>query len=570
MHWGKVPADAADRISVMAFYPPVAHWMAALIGWVSGSGLIGMSMVSIAAAFLSYLLALRITADTPIKLVLFLGAFLVLSKSLSLVGWEIVSNFFYPQLVGDAFYFFVLWSLTKTNRLAYRSAIFIVAGGVTMWLQPLSAIQIIGAGCILLALEGIRLWRDQRAFPSRYAVSALVAVIVAGVVFFVHPELKIMRQISTNNGALEFRYKHIMLVAAFCGAICTANAVRYVFRDGNMTDLVISAAGIAAYFLALTQFMAWTFLEDGSPYAIKKHMFIVVTVGMMNCVRLVGDVVDRSKGRGQMLAECATPLVAAYMASRVLCGFTEPLAPTIRALDYARQIATYQFPQITSDNTVASDVSLPLLSNALISRIAFNHPLNTEWWYGMKITDGVKYAMIRRTSSSDVACTKPHAITDKYAVVDTSCLISYMPNSSLNFSSTGNGRIYQGRGWSTPEPWGTWSLANLGGEIHLTLPNLAHEPLLLEVDGMAYITPRHDQQTIIVEINGTEVAKWNFNKQSPGGLRTASFSSDILKGDAMNIVFKAPGAVSPAQDGGPNDQRVLGFGLKALVVRSAS
>lgn len=571
MRSGGVAPDAESRISVMALYPPVSHWMAALIGWVSGSGLVGISLVSISAVFLSYLIAVRLVADTPIKLALFLAAFLVLSQTFSLVGWEIVSSFFYPQLVGDAFYFLALLLLVRAERLSHRAAVFIVMGTVTMWVQPINALHIVAAGCVVLAIEGIKFWRERKAFPLHYAAASLSAVMIAGITLALNPELKLMQQISANNGALEFWYTHIMLAAALCAIVCAANAWRYIFKNASKVDLVVSSAGLAACALAALQFLAFELHGDGSPYAIKKHMFIVVTVAMMNGVRLVGALISKWDMKKPWLVACAAPLVAAYVSTWPLHDFTIPLAPTVRAFAQAREIATYQFRGITSENTVSDDRSLPLLSNALISRVAFNHQLNYQWWIsGMKITDGVQYAMVRRTPASDKNCGPIYAWTAKYAVVDSSCATKYPVGDPLSFIVGGNGWQYARDGWSVPDALGTWTLGDVGGKVVLPLSANSKGPFDLDIDGYAFISPKHPNQIIDVEVNGTKVAQWEFSEAAPTGKKEALIPENLVKDGNLTIVFKAPDAVSPAKLGMSADARVLGLGIKTIILRDPS
>jgi hypothetical protein len=565
MRSGGVAANAADRISVMAFYPPVSHWMAALIGWIGGSGLVGISLVTVGATFFTYLIAARIVADTPIRLALFLGAFLLIQRTQSLVGWEVVLNFFYPQLVGDAFYFFALLCLVKVERLSYRSAIFIIMGTLTMWVQPLNAIHIMATGCFLLALELLRLWRDRRAFPLQGAVAAGVVVLLTLGILVSHPEFKLMRQISSNNGALEFAYS-MTLVVFICVVICALNAWRYVCRNAEKADLVLGAAGLAACSLVVLQYLAWSLHGDGSPYAVKKHMYIVVTIGMMNAVRLLAALIDRPSMRNRLLVDCATPLLAAYMATWVLRAFTEPLAPTVRAFEQAKELATYQFKQLTSENAVFYDKSLPLISNALISRVVFNHPLDYRWWSGMKITDGVQYAVVPRVPFGK-NCSPNYAWSSEYVAVDSACLMQYQPGDVVSFSSSGNGRVLLGHGWYGTEPWGTWATDD--AEIQITIPKNRKIPNQLDVDAMAYISPPHDRQQIIVEVNGTKIAEWDFTSASPQGPRTATIPADLIKDGSFKIVFRAPGAVSPSQLSASADHRVFGIGLKTLTLRDA-
>ena len=65
------------NIATMAIYPPSSHWMAAFIGWIGGSGLVDITLVTF---------------------------FVALIRSCSLIGWEIIENYFHPQLVADVIY----------------------------------------------------------------------------------------------------------------------------------------------------------------------------------------------------------------------------------------------------------------------------------------------------------------------------------------------------------------------------------------------------------------------------------------------------------------------------------
>src|ERR1700675_1673219 len=50
-------------LSVMRFYPDLSHWLAAILGAVSGDGLWAMSLLSIAAVYYCYYAIGRILGD---------------------------------------------------------------------------------------------------------------------------------------------------------------------------------------------------------------------------------------------------------------------------------------------------------------------------------------------------------------------------------------------------------------------------------------------------------------------------------------------------------------------------
>src|ERR1700744_4633565 len=50
----------ADNLGTMSLYPPGAHWLAAMIGWIGGSGLAAIALVSIATIYVLYLIIIRL------------------------------------------------------------------------------------------------------------------------------------------------------------------------------------------------------------------------------------------------------------------------------------------------------------------------------------------------------------------------------------------------------------------------------------------------------------------------------------------------------------------------------
>jgi hypothetical protein len=573
MKHGGVRADAFQRIGAMSFYPPATHWAAAIIGWIGGSGVVGIDIITIAAAFLSYLLLLHLVADrSPLAVVLFAIGFLLLKGTASLIGWEVVGNFFFPQLVGDAFYIATLILMARARQQWMQILAFVTVGTVTMWVQPLNAIHIIAAGCALLSLQALRSWREHGALPWRdtgriFLVASISAAIVAS-----HPAFRAMKLISYNDGSLGFGYVHILRINMLCGVVCAVNAWRYFRGKAPHLDAVLSAAGIAATSLVIVQFLALKLFGAGSDYAVKKHMFLVLTVALLNATRLCMTILRNLGERKSKWTVVAIPLVAGYMSRFALQGFTRPVAPTVHALAYADHAVAYGFPEFRPSNTSASLGSLPLISNVLISLSAFQHPFDDQargWQRGKSLLEDMPYAMIENTPDVDRKCAVRFAETSEYVIVDPTCLKTYRIGETITFSSSGTGWSYLNHGWGAGEAWGTWAISNRDSEstLSLTLTPNADGPYQLVVDAMAFIAPSHQSQTIIVKANGTQIASWNFSASSPSGIRTASISSELIHEGKIQLSFSAPDGVSPKQLGISEDPRVLGIGLKSLLLR---
>lgn len=559
MKHAAVRPDAFQRIGAMAFYPPAAHWMAAIIGWIGGSGLVGISIVTIASMFLCYLLICRLLGSAA-STIMFLIIFLLLRFTHSQVGWEVIGNFFYPQLVADVAYFAVLLWLSRTPVAWVQTVTILIGTVLTMWIQPLIAVHILAAGCSFMFFQIVRGWRT----PERNAVGACLAVlvIVGAAAVLLHPAFAVMLRISGNDGYLVFSYEHVLLVALACAGVGAFNLI----RRSDRIDTVVGSAVIAAVALALLQFSVLKLHGDGSAYAVKKHMFLVFTLGLMNAVRAVmGSRWAQVKFRSDLVA----PLAAGVMSFLALKGFETPVAPILSAMNYANQVASFGLPDFTPGNTVADDSALPLMGNVMISLTAFQHPFDDRaisWQRGTPVKEGAKYVMTGRTAYLDTICPEKVAQGQKFVVIEPVCLSHYAPGETLSFAVGGNGWQYATNGWGNAEPWGTWSLGDKGGLISLIgVPN--HEFELI-VDGRAYLTAQHPAQTVVVEVNGRDLVTWLFDSANPDGQRVAKIPEELSRDGSLHIVLKTPGAVSPAQIGQSSDARVLGIGLKTLTLRA--
>jgi len=438
-HDGIRPA-VSSRMGAMAIYPPAAHWVAAIIGWIGGSGLVGISLVTIVSVYICYLIiAHLVDASSPANILIFALAFLLLRFTRSQIGWEVVANFFYPQLVADTAYFVVLLWVAKNRDIWKQASAFLLIGILTMWIQPLVAIHILAAGCVLMAFQFVEMWRSKSVQLIRKAILLIVFTAVSTAIILLHPEFKIMREISGNNGDLAFGYSQVMLVASLCAASGVINLLRRLAGRGAYVDTVLGCAVVAATLLVAVQFMLLELHNDGSAYAVKKHMFIVCTLGVMNSVRLIAACLPA--GRRNVSPGWIAPLVAGFASFFVLKGFTTPVAPIVRAMAYANHAASVDLPASAFGNTVADDSSLPLMGNVMISLTAFQHNFDAtaiSWQRGASIIEGAHYAMVVRTPYIDQHCSDRFSENERYVIIGPACLARYVPKKVLSLTPGGN------------------------------------------------------------------------------------------------------------------------------------
>ncbi|HEX7044424.1 MAG TPA: DUF6311 domain-containing protein [Burkholderiales bacterium] len=142
---------------------------------------------------------------------------------------------------------------------------------------------------------------------------------------------------------------------------------------------------------------------------------------------------------------------------------------------------------------------------------------------------------------------KPVAIGERVALADSARTSAYLI-----------------RGWSHPEPWGTWSE---GLEAELLLP-VAGRARRLVIEARPLVSASHPKQHVAIEVNGLPAWEGDLTADSgpievPIGARarTASARDGLLR-----VRFRFPDATRPKDLGINQDARMLALGLHALTV----
>ncbi|QYD67856.1 hypothetical protein KZJ38_16230 [Paraburkholderia edwinii] len=406
------------QMGIMDVYPDGAHWVGAIVGKISGSGLVAIVMVTVVSVYVCYVLLLELLGkDSPIKVALAAIAFVLLARTHSLIGWEVRVNYFYSQIVGDVVLLATLLMLCHLRSEWKRALMVFFIGASAMYIHALIALQILACGLTCIAWSGIMAWRATHRFP--FGILATLLALLAGAVAILafHPSFRAMRMAAENDGYLKFGYSYVFPVIVACGAI----GCMMLWRARDRVDTVLGCAGIATVLLALLQYGALHLGHAGSAYAVKKHMFVVVSLATLSAIRLVGG---RKPGHwtfGWLVA----PVLAGLASFHVLALFETPVSPVIRAIAYANHVAQFELPGFKPGNTVSADEALPPMINFAISTTAFQQPFSekqTTWIYGADPTVDATYAMVRRTPEIDAKCERKYGKTTEYVVVETACL----------------------------------------------------------------------------------------------------------------------------------------------------
>jgi hypothetical protein len=408
---------------LMGMYPPAAHWFAAVVGWIAGSDLIGMTLVCVVSTFVAYLFITRLCGNI-VSIAVFVALFLIFWRTRAMVGGEVKVHFFYPQLVGDAAFFgFLYWLATAKDRMQALLSI-PIAGVAAMWLQTLIALHLLGAGFVFLCAWSFRDCLQVRRWSAAIAPALLLCA--SAVICLFHPTFQTMREISQNNGAIDLGIPD----SVFCVLVVSGTLIGCVnfwrcFRSREFRfDAVVASALLASSGLAVLQYIALKAAGEGSLYAVKKHAFLIVTLGLINAARLL-----TSLSPVHLELKLFAPAVAVLATVWVFNGNGFPAKPLLDALNFANAAALTGLPNLRPGNTAADlsdypDVHRIGRANVIVSVNAFNFPMDDRVWRwvvpGIKPRDDAEYVMIAREAGKN--CAERYAESSLFVIVKSSCL----------------------------------------------------------------------------------------------------------------------------------------------------
>lgn len=197
----------------MNYYPRLSHIVAAIVGWPLHSTFLGLQVVSLLSlaaiwgAFIYMLNTLprRVARASTLTLVLLL----VVNRYVfhfDVHGGEIVGNYFYSQLVGQAVAILsmavaVFLEVRRGRGTAYVFLIGVIALNTGVHLLPTLELLGLLGGLVLFNAYSDFLEREL-SVPAAVASLLIPIVALAGVVL--NPAFSSMRKISENDGALSF------------------------------------------------------------------------------------------------------------------------------------------------------------------------------------------------------------------------------------------------------------------------------------------------------------------------------------------------------------------------------
>ena len=445
-HWGR-RAIALPNLGPMSVYPPLAHWIAALIGYITDSGLIGMWVASLVALYTFYYFCFRLVYKASfVVLPIFLAFLMLFRNSRSLVGNEIITNFFYPQLIATAMYAWGIYLIALKKVTVLGITLILLISFTILFIHALPAVHLIGTFVFFIFMKLYISHQETKNIDSRLVYVMCGFIVFSGLMLLLHPGFRAMRAFSQNDGWLEFSYPAKMIPWVIL-ALTITSVTSFIVSHKCRTDalLVLCAAGLSAALLTFLQYLAWKFVGLGSLYAVKKHMFIALVLllaTLSNCIfrgkRPVNRYIEKESIQ-ILLCSIGSVLIMITFFSRPAVQ----VEPIVKYFRYVKHAIDFEFPEFQIGNTVSAvnsktiknwsnnvdwpfDIGSNDLANWTATISHLGYPLNSSavalFQGDLEAVRGAKFAIVDSNECIKSNCKTRRADNGTFIIIDTVCL----------------------------------------------------------------------------------------------------------------------------------------------------
>jgi len=588
-HW-TLPPGYDPSLGEMNVYPRGAHLLAAVFGRMADSAMLGMQLVTAGAALLVWCVLLSMLRALPPRMALQGGLALLALQAFNLYrhwyfwlyGAEVVDNYFFSQLVGQAVAALAaLAALQLERRRVAPSWRYVLLGGtaylcVSVHLLP--ALQ-------LLALMGLLAVSELRREPLRRSALAFALTAVTALLVWSHPTFAVMQSISSHNGGIGdsiFNSRSVLTTYAALLALLSAGLLWRWLRLSPAAAAqalglkYLSLLGLTVALLCLTQLGA-LMLGSGSDYATKKYIFGLNSMMLLELGLLFASLrrsADTPFRPWQAVLQALLWPLLLVMLTIALYPSSRPSYPLARLVDTERQLVRMRDLYLSASAAHPSYATgLPGLSpgNAYaLSLGVFGAPRDAN---ASDVLSGQAPSDMRDLASIVTAPDHPYAQrvecrrpggTAQLAVLDGACLDRWQhpPGTLIDLRRRGGDNDCQLSGFSQPEGGGRWS-DGPRASISCPVPDLRGlRPGHLSLTIHAFVD-HVPQQRLTLRLNGGPAQQFSFDSPAPQVLDLPLPAG----GARVALTLELPDARSPQSLGLSGDSRQLGVLLSTLEFR---
>ena len=424
----ELPSAGVTRLGPMIEYPPGAHVLvAAAASLLDANVLRALFLSCVVAVFIAYLLVITLLGDQS-RVECFTGAILLVSLIFllrgthMLFGNEIIHEFFYAQLVGDLGFIFLLIVTSRLRQPAIAGVFAIVAVYALAWIYTASAAKL--AVAILLA----QLLALARGYSGERVLWLIALTILLPLTLVIHPTFEPMVRNATHDGSISISLPLVLFGSSLL--LLLAPSIWWLHsRSGSSIQCEpLVAAGVAIALLAWVQFVFLRLGGLGSPYAVKKHGFMVGTflvaslaAWLISTFRRFG-LYRRLPASIGFIPVYVTRWIAACVAVVVVLPWRgEPLDPIIKYDEEVRAIAAAGHPPDLLGHTISVNRQLPFVVNFAVALAVLELPGWTSaeidqfavFGRAEPMPSAVQYAVIVST----LLHPRPECVVENYAPI---------------------------------------------------------------------------------------------------------------------------------------------------------
>lgn len=593
-----LPPGVDPSLGEMNIYPRNSHILAAMLGQLVHSPLLGMHLLTLLSMIGAWAglgaLVLTLPRRAALGAVALLTVLLLINRGvrLDIYGVEDIGNFFFAQLVAQTLMIGVLVAALAMERRAVApllrhgfvlGSIYLLAGT-----HLLPAVQLV---CVLLALVVLDWLMQGRRTGREWLLSSVLtlAYMLAAVLLLTkHPAYEAMKSLSANDGSLTLRvFTTMPSLAVYCVVIALLSAWLAfgwwrMARVGEGREWLVfkyvGLFGLAASSLCLLQ-LVLLHLGQGSAYAVKKHAFTLNSLFLVELALLPA----RFAARPGRVAAAPRALWDAAGAALAL--------PVLMATAFLT--VTWHRGSLDTSDAVALEHKLELRRDLVLQSQPGKHVYVVEVpgmpsWMSYLLTIGV-FATPRTMNSLDVLADRPLTEGDLIGTFITGadsnlgrmkeCLL---PGSNSELAlvdgvcatkRTARGRqrigmtIADGQpnctleGFGGGEEGGRWTVAP-EAILNCPLPVLdSGTPRSLTINANAFLHG-DSKQRLMVSLNDGAAKQFMFVSQQPPPVVQLPLPASA--DGRVKVRLAMPDAATPQALGLSGDGRQLGVIIKSL------
>ena len=364
---------AEDYLAEMGYYPPVTHALAAIVGGLFGSTMLGLTSTALLAVFsiyitLLFMMRFETTVTTFLAFALFCCVAVFFNGNNCLFGGEIVHNFFYAHVVSVSLSFVTFYAISLISG-PLQQALLSLGGTVLMgWMYPLAQVYLATSCFSLIALTGLKEFILFRSIKPP-TVTALVLLFLGFPLAIIrHPTFANMSKFAEYNPGAFPGSLPVVLIIGSAVALLTVAAILFA-RDlqcrldlDNPIRFVAICVAVASS--GILQWLVVLLAGKGSVYAIAKHGFAIETLLVASVAVLCANGLNPPSGalvglpvslRGrmghsfaQLLLVTATGFGLMFVVLPRSAG--RPIKPLLNAIDFAQHVLRFTLPPIQSEH----------------------------------------------------------------------------------------------------------------------------------------------------------------------------------------------------------------------------